>query len=171
MAKREKKTIYEGVSREAMEEAMGKYATAEAKYCSLTAKMDIEITKIREKYAEELARLDAEKEESFEVLQAFAIENKAEIFSKKKSLESTHGTIGFRTGTPKLKTLKGFTWASVTNMLKEFLPEYVRLTVEPAKDKLLADRYEKDVIENLPRVGLSVVQEESFYVEVKKEAI
>lgn len=51
-----------------------------------------------------------------------------------------HGVIGFRTGTPKLKTLKGFTWASALQLVKEFLPGYVRQTEEIAKDKLLADR-------------------------------
>lgn len=169
MAKREKKTVYAGVTREEMEEAMSKYATAEAKYCSLTARMDVEMTKIREKYADELARLDGEKEEAFDLLQAFAVENKTELFSKRKSLESVHGTIGFRTGTPKLKPAKGFTWASITNLLKEFLPDYIRTTEEPAKDKLLADREDELVATNLPRVGISVVQEETFYVEVKKE--
>lgn len=168
MAKREKKTIYTGVTRDVMEEALSKYANADAMQCSIMAKMEVEITKIREKYADELARLDADKEESFGILQQFAVENKSELFAKKKSLESTHGTIGFRMGTPKLKTLKGFTWASVTNLLKEFLPEYVRFTVEPAKDKLLADRDSNQVVQNLSKVGLCVVQDESFFVEVKK---
>lgn len=170
MAKREKKTIHEGVTREEMEDAMSRYATAEAKYCSLTAKMDVEMTKIREKYADELARLDGEKEEAFDVLQSFALENKADLFSKRKSLESVHGTIGFRTGTPKLKPAKGFTWASITNLLKEFLPNYIRTTEEPAKDKILADREDEQVASNLSRVGITIVQDETFYVEVKKEA-
>ena len=40
MAKREKKTIISGVSREAMEEAFRAYADADAKQRSLTAEMD-----------------------------------------------------------------------------------------------------------------------------------
>ena len=75
--------------------------------------------------------------------------------------------MGFRTGTPKLKTLKGFTWPSVVNLLKEFLPDYVRTTDEAAKDRLLADREVEEVRELFPRVGITVVQDETFYVEPK----
>ena len=84
-------------------------------------------------------------------------------------MESVHGVIGFRTGTPKLKTLKGFTWGAVTNLLKEFLPAYVRVTEEPAKDKLLADRDNEEVSGMFTRVGIAVAQDETFYVEPKKE--
>jgi len=99
----------------------------------------------------------------------YALENQAELFAKKKSLDTVHGTIGFRTGTPKLKTLKGFTWGAVTNLLKEFLPDYVRTIEEPAKDKLLADRDNTEVSGLFAKVGIAVTQDESFYVEPKKE--
>jgi phage host-nuclease inhibitor protein Gam len=96
-----------------------------------------------------------------------------------------HGTIGFRTGTPKLKTLKGFTWASALELAKRFLPmTYIRQTEEIAKDRLLADRDLKEVavydtptgdlrtatmIEAMAVCGIQVVQDEAFYVEPKKE--
>ena len=99
------------------------------------------------------------------------MEQKDVLFVKRKSLDTTHGTLGFRTGTPKLKTLKGFTWASVTNLLQEFLPNYVRTVTEPAKDKLLADRDDEIVQKSLGKVGLMVVQDESFFVEPKKEEL
>jgi phage host-nuclease inhibitor protein Gam len=130
--------------------------------------MDIEMTKIRENYADELGKLSEEKKKSFDIMQAFAVENQAELFAKKKSIETVHGVLGFRTGTPKLKTLKGFTWGAVTKLLNEFLPGYVRISEEPAKDKLLADRDNDDVVKLFPKVGIAVVQDESFYVEPKK---
>ena len=123
------------------------------------------------KYADDIAKLTEKKDKAFDVLQAFALENKDELFARKKSLESVHGTLGFRTGTPKLKTLKGFTWGAVTNLLKEFLPSYVRTTEEPAKDKLLADREVEEVASVFSRVGIAVVQDETFYVEPKKEEV
>jgi phage host-nuclease inhibitor protein Gam len=84
-------------------------------------------------------------------------------------MEMVHGVIGFRTGTPKLKTLKGFTWGAVTNLLKEFLPSYVRVSEEPAKDRLLADREVPETASLFPKVGIFVDQDETFYVEPKKE--
>lgn len=166
---REKKTVYTGVKQDEMELAFADYARADARQQKINATMDIEMTRIREKYQDELAKLQEVKDKSFDVIQAFAVENKGELFGKRKSMETTHGTLGFRIGTPKLKTLKGFTWASVLSMLKEFLPDYVRTVDEPAKDKLLADREDEKVMAMMPKVGICVVQEETFFVEPKKE--
>ncbi len=167
--KREKKTVYTGVSSEQMEQAFADYAKADARQQKITAEMDIQMAKIREKWQDELTKLAETKDNAFDILQAYALENRDELFSKRKSLETTHGTLGFRTGTPTLKTRKGFTWASVLEMLKEFLPNYVRTKEEPAKDKLLADREDEEVAALFPKVGVVVVQDETFFVEPKKE--
>ena len=68
----------------------------------------------------------------------------------------------FRTGTPKLKTLKGFTWASALELVKEFLPDYVRQTWDIAKDKLLADRDAEEMLSRMAKCGMQVVQDEAF---------
>ena len=169
MAKRIKKTVLSGITREDAEKAFADYAAADAKVCGITAKMDMEMTRIREKYADQLAELNEEKEKNFEIIQTYATENKEELFQKRKSVESPHGVFGFRTGTPKLKNLKGFTWAAVTKLCEEFLPSYIRVTNELAKDKLLADRDKEEVAELFPKIGVQVVQDESFYLEPKKE--
>lgn len=166
---REKKVIHEGVTREQMETAFSEYAIADARLDKINATIDVQMTNIREKYADEINSLNEKKEKNFDVMQAYAVENKAELFAKKKSMESIHGVIGFRTGTPKLKTLKGFTWGAVTKLLLEYLPGYVRVIEEPAKDKLLADREDEEVSKLFPKVGISVMQDETFYVEPKKE--
>lgn len=170
MTKREKRTVYTGVTREAMEEAFDKYATADAREAKINAQMDVEITKIRTKYASELATLKAEMDVNFDVMQSFATENKGNLFCKKKSLECVHGTIGFRIGTPKLKTQKGTVWATVLENLKVYLPKFVRVTEEPAKDLLLASRDDEEVTRHFSEVGIYVDQDETFYVEPKKEA-
>ena len=184
MAKRQKKTVITGVTREAAEEAFAQYAKADAQIEKINAEIDLQCAKIREKYQSQLGTLACDRECAFDTLQAYATENQAELFSKKKSLDMAHGTIGFRTGTPKLKTLKGFTWASALELVKAFLPSsYIRQTEEIAKDKLLADRdmedvkvteaglVEKEVTmkEAMAKCGIQVVQEETFYVEPKKE--
>ena len=183
MATRQKKTIVTGVTREAADDAFARYAKAAAKYDKVTAEIELQCARIREKYQNELAELDAEKETSFGVLQSYATENQAEMFAKKKSLDMAHGTIGFRTGTPKLKTLKGFTWASALELVKTFMPSgYVRTTEEVAKDKLLADRELDEVSLNeggqvrtaamseaMAKCGIQVVQDETFFVEPKNE--
>lgn len=160
--------ITEDISYTEAEALFGEFATVDAKINQITAKMDTEITKVREKHQGVLAELCEKKEQLFEKLQHFAVKS-PDSFAKKKSLEFTHGVLGFRTGNPALKPLKGFTWKAITEMLKTFLPDYVRTVEEPAKDKLLADRDNEDIQPLLEKVGIQVVQDESFYVEPKKE--
>ena len=169
MATRQKKTLIQGISQEQANEAFATYAKADAQIQKINAEIELQCARIREKQADRLSQLDAEREQAFDVLQAYAVENKAELFAKKKSLDMAHGTIGFRTGTPKLKTLKGFTWASVLQMVREFLPGYVRTSEEVAKDKLLADRDEEGMTDKMAKCGITVAQDETFYVEPKKE--
>lgn len=181
--KRQKKTVITGVTREQAEDAFAQYSKADAQIEKINAGIDLQVAKLREKHQAELAALAKEKDEAFETLDSYARENKAELFAKKKSFEMVHGIIGFRTGTPKLKTLKGFTWASALTLVKKYMPGYVRTTEEIAKDQLLADRDMEavDFIENgvtkkvehmsiaMAECGIMVTQEETFYVETKKE--
>lgn len=177
MAKRVKKVIITGVTREAADDAFARFAKADSEITKITAEIELQCTKIREKYAPQLAALDTAKELAFDTLNSFATENKDSLFSKKKSLDMAHGTIGFRTGTPKLKTLKGFTWDKALALVKEYLPGYVRTKEDVAKDKMLADR-DTDItvdgesvklVSQMSRCGIEVVQDETFYVEPKKE--
>lgn len=185
MTKRKKKVVMTGITLEVAEEAFAKYAKATAQVKKINAQIELQTAKLREKYQAELAQLREEIEASFDVLNTGALENKAEWFKNKKSLDLAHGTIGFRTGTPKLKTLKGFTWASALELAKQFMPnEYMRTTVEIAKDKLLDDRELSDKLlsgtsvngskectlaEVMARCGLMYAQDESFFVTVKEE--
>jgi phage host-nuclease inhibitor protein Gam len=169
MSKRAKKVIHTGITSEQMESAMGEYAAADARLAKINATMDEQFTRIREKYADDVAKLTDTKDKNFAVVQAFAMENREELFAKKKSMDGAHGVIGFRTGTPKLKTLKGFTWAAALHLIKEFLPSYVRTSEEPAKDKLLADRELPSVANKLAQCGIEVIQDETFFIELKKE--
>ena len=166
---RVKKTIITGVTSEQVEAALSEFSQADSRIQKITAEMELKITAIRDKHAEELAELQKKKDDSMEILQVFATENKESLFSKTKSCKSAHGIFGFRTGTPKIKQLKGFTKESVLALVKAILPDYIRTAEEVAKDRLLADRDKEEVADNLSKCGMVVVQDETFYVEPKKE--
>lgn len=163
-----KKLITEVMTAEKAESVLAEYAAADAREAKLMAQMDLEMTRIREKYQEELADLAEVKREAFELLQHYAMGH-PELFVGRKSVEMTHGRIGFRTGTPALKTMRGYTWQSCLQLVKEFLPGYVRVKEEVDKEGLLARREDEDVAGKLGRCGLRVEQAETFYVELKKE--
>lgn len=181
--KRKKKVVITGVTREQADEAFAQYAKSAAQIQKINAEIELQCAKTREKYADKLASLAKENEEAFNTLDSYASENKAELFAKKKSLEMTHGTIGYRTGTPKLKTLKGFTWESALTLVKKFMPDYVRSKEEIAKDLMLTDR-DKEAVDfyvngvktkkesmsvAMAECGIMVTQDETFYVEPKTE--
>jgi phage host-nuclease inhibitor protein Gam len=170
MAKRQVKKLLSNINRADAEQAFAEYAKATAQQNKITAAQDLAFAKIREKNQDELAELEKIKEDAFEIMQTYAVDNRAD-FGNRKSMELAHGVLGFRTGTPKLKTLKGFTWNSVTNLLKEFLPTYVRTVDEPAKDRLLSDRESPEVNSLFTKVGIMVDQDEVFFVEPKKEEV
>jgi len=167
-ARKSKKLITEDISIEKAEQYFAEYAHADAKIQQITAKMDADITKIREKHQDDLAKFGQVKEENFEKLQHFAV-NKPELFIKKKSFEMAHGIVGFRTGTPGLKALKGYTWAAICNLVKKIKPEFVRTKEEVAKDLILDSRETEETISLMKECGIMVEQGESFYVEPKKE--
>lgn len=169
MAKRQAKTIVKGVTADQFQEAMASYAIADAKSSQITSKMDAEIAKIREKYASDLETHKETKEETFEVVQVYCEEH-PELFKDKKSMETTHGTVGFRTGTPKLKLIKGFTWGAVLELLKVKKPGYVRTVEEPNKEKLLADR-NAEIANEFKGLGIMVDQDETFFISLKKEEV
>ena len=60
--KREKKTVYTGITSEQMEQAFADYAKADARQQKITAEMDIQMAKIREKWQDELQKLTETKD-------------------------------------------------------------------------------------------------------------
>jgi phage host-nuclease inhibitor protein Gam len=167
--KREKKIIKSGISAADFEQQLSIYAAANAEANKIKASMDVQFVAIRERYKDKLEALEQQSREAFDLIQQWAVEHRDTLFRTRRSMEHTHGILGFRTGTPKLKTLKGFTWSAVLQLLKEFLPDFVRTTEEPAKDLLIAQRDNEDVNRRFPQCGIQVVQDESFFIELKTE--
>jgi phage host-nuclease inhibitor protein Gam len=163
------KTVVPPLNLKDAERVMNSYASADAKLEQINSAMDEKITAIRNKYADELQELQESKKNNFQRMQMYA-ESNPELFKKKKSFETAHGLIGFRTGTPKLKTLRGYTWKAVLELLKaKNATDFIRTKEEPAKDLLLAKR-ELDTCKTLMAgVGLEVIQDDTFYIDLKKE--
>lgn len=167
---REKKKVYKNVTREIAEQAMSSFAQAANKVSNIEAKMNAELQEVRERYQDDLNRLNDAKDEQVEILEAFAYEQK-ESWGKKKSIEMLHGILGFRTGTPKVKFEKGFNSKSVTAILAENFPTYVRKVEEMDKEKLIANRDEEGFDLLCKKAHIEVVQDETFYVESKAEVL
>lgn len=125
--------------------------------------MDQELTAVRSKYQDRIARLETQLDQKTARVQGWSEENVSE-FGRARSLKLTSGIIGFRTGQPKAKTLPGWTWARVLEKLKISARNYLRIEESVNKEALIADRLMLGE-QKLKELGVKVVQEESFYIE------
>ena len=146
------------------EKAMIQFSNASLNINKINADIDLKIQEIKDKRKDKLDEHATMRDQSFAVLEQFAHQN-SDSFLKKKSMEIAGGIIGFRTGTPALKTLKGYTWPSVLNLVKRFLPDYVAVKEDVAKAKIIQDK--DQLYDQMKQIGVEIVQEESFYVDVK----
>lgn len=160
-------------SREQAERMLGEIAGLTIARNHVANNLDRDIQLAREKAEPQITALNQQLKEKTELLRGWA-ETNPEEFGKKKSIVFAHGIVGFRTGTPKLKTLTRKTWDTVLATLKglAFGAAYIRIKEEIDKERILSD-YAQDALvdSDLTTLGVRVVQEESFFVEPKLEEV
>src|ERR1039458_8619708 len=99
-------------TREAMESLIGEIAALQNQQRLLTAAMDGQIQDIREQYEAQLAAQNEALDQKMEHARAWSEANPHE-FGAARSIETVHGTVGWRTGQPALKTVPGWTFTLV----------------------------------------------------------
>lgn len=164
-----------------IESVVGEIAALKNAERSLCADMDAERQQLEARYARPnpllsdphtalgLVEIRKRLETEAERAQLWA-EAHPEKFAKRKSLELTHGKLGFRTGTPKLKTLPKWTWGKVLDYLRGMRWSYrfTRIVEEIDKEAILASKLDAAT---LAQVGVKVVQDETFFVEPNLTAL
>lgn len=164
------------LTRQDAETEVGAIASLTLERNSTQILLDDEITRIREKFGPALAALMTLIELKSERLREWAEANPDEFTKGKKSIEMTHGVIGFRTGTPKLKTIGRKTWAAVLEAIKRLGPvSWIRTEETVNKEQIIADArvggeppwFDKQ----MHVVGVQVVQDETFFIEPKLEEL
>ena len=158
-------------TREELEQVCGEYATAVIDRDRLTADLDAKINALRKEYEPALAACAETADGLFADLQAWAVLHPGE-FEKTKSLDLLHATIGMRTSPPAVKQMKGVKIEHSLILLRNAKREdFIRTKLEIDKDAILG-RYaaDKETAKELKTFGLCIEQEESFYVNVKKES-
>lgn len=167
MSNRIKLTVAAPRTREEMETLVGDIAALKIKERQLTAEMDLKIKTVKDHYQGQLSGLNESLGQKMPRALAWA-EAHPEDFGKLRSIEMLHGTLGWRTNTPSLKTLSGWTWDRVLEKVKStgIMPGYLRIKEELNKQAILGDR---EIVgdDGLRAIGLKVVQDEEFFVEPK----
>ena len=153
-------------SRADAEKVLGEIAAETAALNALKADLDQQLTTIRQKYEGRIDSAAKQIEQKSGLLQQWA-EASPEEFGDKKSIDFLHGRVGFRTGNPALKTLSGWTFKRVLEVIDR---HFVRTKEELDKEAVLGAFAREELLEkDLRTVGLRVVQEEAFFVEPKVE--
>jgi phage host-nuclease inhibitor protein Gam len=164
-----KKKIKVPATKEEMEHVVREACLASARLDEVVARMSEAVALAKQPFEAEIEALRSTFAEHEELALAWAKEHPDE-FATRKSVAFVHGVVGFRTGNPTLKTLKGVTWEAVLTTLRSLLPAYVRRIEEVDKAGLLAAR--EDIgEENLKTLGLRVTQSETAYLDVDKASV
>lgn len=101
------------------------------------------------------------------LVQAWAEANPDE-FSKKKHVDFFAGKVGFRTGTPKLKCVTGWTFNRVLEKLQSLAwgHAFVRVKSEVDKEAIIAGHAQGTFQPaELREIGVKVEQDEAFFIE------
>ena len=130
------------------------------------------IKAIDEQYQNKANMLQAQMDGIVRSLGQWAEDNRPE-FGKAKSMELTHGTIGWHINPPSVKQLSGWKVDDTIAAMQEsaiLSAKYLRMTPELNKSAILNDR-ETILPETLRACGLRIVQEEPFYAQPKIEDV
>lgn len=151
-------------TRDEAEFVMNELALAENNRRKLLAIRDGQVLAINSKYEAGIAACAEQVKEKSDLLRAWA-ETYPEAFPKnRKSIEFVAGTLGFRTGTPKLTLLsRAWTWEKVLAEAMHYIPNFIRSKPELDKEAIIAQR--EELSDALPKIGVKVTQAESFFVE------
>lgn len=137
---------------------------------TLIADRDTAVLAISEPYDLKIETIELENAARHGALETWSSANVAE-FGKKKSLELSGHTIGWRTGQPKLVTLSKWTLKKVLENLleqpKKIRDLYIRTKQEVNKEAFIARR--DDHPEELAALGVKVTQAETFFFEANRE--
>ncbi|MDR3427826.1 host-nuclease inhibitor Gam family protein [Silvimonas sp.] len=160
-------------TRDEAESVMNELALAETNKRTLTSRLDAAVLKLQDEAAVGIGECDTSIAAKVDALRAWAESHPEDFPKDRKSIVFLSGTLGFRTGTPKLALLsRAWKWEMVLNAVLARAFAFTRTTTELDKEAILAfaaSEPDKEALETkvLKPIGVKVVQEESFYVEPK----
>lgn len=132
----------------------------------LTDELNQRIDKLKAQFERDAEPLMARSESLSNGLHAYAEHNKADLFARKRSLELTFGTLGYRVSSevqpmPKLK------WRDVLERLEQGnFDQAIRVKKEVDRDVLRT--FGED---ELAEVGARLVEKDTFWYELKQEQL
>lgn len=143
----------------------------------LTAARDNRIQLIRQEWSPQIEETLVRIENLTLLAEKYAEANRAELLPDetkpggRKSAETPLAVFGWRLGNQVLVTARKITWAKVlAELIRRRFKGWIRVKREPAKEVMLAAaKRSKKAVAILAELGVTVAQEESFYVDPKDQ--
>jgi phage host-nuclease inhibitor protein Gam len=156
-------------TRDEAEVVMNELAVSANTLRAVIARRDARVLEIQEMFASDISQHEENIATNTDILHAWAEASPDQFTKGRKSLDLAAGTLGFRTGTPKLSLLsRAWNWAKVLAKLKELGNRiFIRKIEEVDKETIISSRGQVWTDATLAAFGVKVVQEESFFIEPK----
>ena len=143
---------------------MKRYAEAESELKKIEHSIELKIQKVKEQYHDKIKKWLHIQATASEHLQTAAFYYYNELFSEIKSIDLKYGTIGFRKGKHKVVKQGNISWDEICTLCEKKMPAFLRLKKEVDKVKILATKNEEKCMEQLKQIGISVIQDEYFFL-------
>lgn len=166
MAQRIKPVPYIVADRAQAEGALAEMAALDRDLSGIEVEMQERIDAAKAEASQKSLALVTRRKELADAVAVFAKLNRQELFAKAKSLDLGFGVIGFRLST-KIAQVRGITVEMTLEKLRQYgLADGIRIKEEINKETALGWPDER-----LELVGLRRQQADTFFIEIKKDAI
>lgn len=152
------------------QQAANEYSRYSVQKDKLNVALNEQLNAVRQKYEPGITELDEAMAEPVAVLESYAIEQRGQ-WGDRKSTELGTCIIGFRTSPPSLQKARGITWDYIIALMRsnKVLKPFLRVKEDVDKQALLKLQQDAKIMKQLTAIGVTVKQDENFYVEPKKD--
>ena len=150
--------------KEELIEEMRRYVQAESELKKIERDMAFKIQDVEAEYQDKIKKCLHIQATASESLQTAAFYHYDEFFSAEKSIDLQYGIIGFRKGKHKVVKHGRRNWDELCALCEVEAPEFLRLKKELDKAKILTAKDNVQCMERLKQIGISVVQDEYFFL-------
>lgn len=166
MAARTKPNPHIVADRAQAEGALAEMAALDRKLAAIEADMQEAIDTAKARASQSAAGLVARRKELGDAVAVYARLNRQDLFSRSKSLDLGFGLIGFRAST-RIVQARGVTAEMTLEKLRQYnLADGIRVREEINRDACLGWPDER-----LELVGLRRQQADTFFIEIKRDAV
>lgn len=166
MATRIKPNPHVVADRAQAEGALAEMAALDRKLSAIETEMQEAIDTAKAKASQLSTGLVARRKELADAVAVFAKLNRVELFDKAKSIDLGFGVIGFRAST-RIVQIRGVTAEMTLEKLHQYnFPDGIRIKEEINKESALGWPDER-----LELVGLKRQSADTFFIEIKKDAL